>query len=75
MLRSALLLLARLLPAIALRFHVAPMQCYTNRHLRYLLRRLNEDIILWTEMEKAAEALFRRREALSTFDSHDSRST
>ena len=55
--RGALLLLARLLPAIALRFHVAPMQCYTNRHLRYLLRRLNEDVILWTEMEKAADLL------------------
>ena len=41
----------------ALRFHVAPMQCYTNRHLRFLLRRLNEDVVLWTEMEKASDLL------------------
>ena len=33
-------------------FHVAPMQCYTNRHLRFLLRQLSSKAILWTEMEK-----------------------
>lgn len=38
---------------IAVGFHVAPMQCFTNAHLRFLLRRLNPDAVLWTEMEKA----------------------
>jgi len=33
-------------------FHVAPMQCYTNRHLRFLLRQLSSKAVLWTEMEK-----------------------
>ena len=46
-----------LLATEALHFHVAPMQCYTNRHLRFLLRRLNEDVVLWTEMEKASDLL------------------
>jgi len=35
-----------------MKFHVAPMQCYTNRHLRYLLRQLSRKAVLWTEMEK-----------------------
>ena len=39
------------------RVHVAPMQCYTNRHLRHLLRLLNADAILWTEMEKVRDVL------------------
>ena len=59
MVRSLLLVILAACQALcaALRFHVAPMQCYTNRHLRYLLRRLNEDVVLWTEMEKAADLL------------------
>lgn len=36
-------------------FHVAPMQCYTNVHLRVLLRSLSTKAVLWTEMEKAAD--------------------
>jgi hypothetical protein len=40
------------LAARELQFHVAPMQCYTNRHLRFLLRQLSSKAVLWTEMEK-----------------------
>ena len=39
------------------RVHVAPMQCYTNRHLRRMLRLLSSDAILWTEMEKVSDVL------------------
>lgn len=38
-------------------FHVAPMQCYTNRHLRYFFRLLSEKAVLWTEMEKTDDLL------------------
>jgi hypothetical protein len=38
-------------------FHVAPMQCYTNRHLRRLLRMLSSRAVLWTEMEKVDDLL------------------
>jgi hypothetical protein len=38
-------------------FHVAPMQCYTNVHLRVLLRSLSAKAVLWTEMEKDADLL------------------
>ena len=41
----------------ALLFHVAPMQCYTNRHLRWLLRLLSTKAVLWTEMEKVEDLL------------------
>ena len=37
------------------KFHIAPMQCYTNRHLRDLLGRLCPAAVLWTEMEKTAD--------------------
>ena len=37
--------------------HVAPMQCYTNRHLRQLHRLLSSEAILWTEMEKVSHVL------------------
>ncbi|KAJ1495100.1 hypothetical protein T484DRAFT_1763452 [Baffinella frigidus] len=43
-------------------FHVAPMQCYTNRHLRFLLRQLSSKAVLWTEMEKV-ETFMRSEEA------------
>ena len=47
------------------KFHIAPMQCYTNRHLRDLLGRLCPAAVLWTEMEKttdlATEAARHRR--------------
>jgi tRNA-dihydrouridine synthase A len=36
---------------------MAPMQCYTNRFFRYLLRRLSSKAITWTEMEKASDIL------------------
>ncbi len=38
-------------------YHVAPMQCYTNRHLRHLLRLLSARAVLWTEMEKVEDLL------------------
>eukprot|EP00961_Rhodomonas_salina_P020147 270586-Rhodomonas_salina.1 len=38
-------------------FHVAPMQCYTNRHLRYFYRLLSSKSVLWTEMEKVEDLL------------------
>ena len=38
-------------------FHVAPMQAYTNRHLRTLCRLLSSQAVLWTEMEKADDLL------------------
>ena len=37
------------------KFHIAPMQCYTNRHLRDLLGRLCPAAVLWTEMEKTSD--------------------
>jgi len=33
-------------------FHVAPMQCFTNRYLRALYRMMSSKAVLWTEMEK-----------------------
>eukprot|EP00965_Chrysotila_dentata_P242652 6204979-Pleurochrysis_carterae.AAC.3 len=33
-------------------FHAAPMQCFTNVHLRRLFRELSANTVLWTEMEK-----------------------
>ena len=39
----------------AFTFHVAPLQCYTNRHFRKLLRLLSDTAVLWTEMEKASD--------------------
>jgi tRNA-dihydrouridine synthase A len=33
------------------------MQCYTNTHLRVLLRALSAKAVLWTEMEKSADLL------------------
>ncbi|KAJ1615968.1 hypothetical protein T492DRAFT_1109719 [Pavlovales sp. CCMP2436] len=41
------------------RFHVAPMQVYTNSHLRALLRALSPSAVLWTEMEKTDDLLAR----------------
>ena len=41
----------------ALRFHVAPLQCYTGRSMRVLLRLLSTSAVLWTEMEKADELI------------------
>ena len=38
-------------------FHVAPMQGYTHAPMRYLLRKLNPEAILWTEMEKVEDIL------------------
>ena len=40
-----------------LRFHVAPMQCYTNTHVRVLLRLLSSHSVLWTEMEKDVDVI------------------
>ena len=40
-----------------LKFHVAPMQAYTNQHLRYLYGKLNSSAWLWTEMEKTNDLL------------------
>ena len=37
--------------------HIAPMQGYTNRHLRYLYRILLPTAVLWTEMLKPRELL------------------
>ena len=39
------------------RFHVAPMQAYTNRHMRRLCWLLSKRAVLWTEMEKASDLL------------------
>jgi tRNA-dihydrouridine synthase A len=38
-------------------FHIAPMQCYTNRQLRALFHRLSPSAIKWTEMEKVDDLL------------------
>lgn len=39
------------------KFHVAPMQAYTNQHLRYFYGTLNPSAWLWTEMEKTQDLL------------------
>ena len=41
--------------AVSFELHVAPMQGYTNRHLRYLHRLLLPQATLWTEMLKPDE--------------------
>ena len=46
-------------PPNGLALHVAPMQCYTNRHFRYACRQLSESAVLWTEMEKVDDLLAR----------------
>lgn len=51
------------------RFHVAPLQGYTNHHFRYFLRTLSPDAVLWSEMLKPLElfeASPRRQEQLLT---------
>ena len=54
MLQAALALLALGEPLL---FHAAPMQCYTNRHLRTLYRCCSDRVVLWTEMEKCSDLL------------------
>ena len=44
-------------PVVRPLIHVAPMQCYTNRHFRRLLRLLSAQAVLWTEMEKVSDVL------------------
>ena len=39
------------------KFHVAPMQAYTNQHLRYFYSMLHPSAWLWTEMEKTQDLL------------------
>ena len=48
-----------------LKFHVAPLQCYTNRHMRAFLRFLSHDAVLWTEMEKAEDLASLSQRALA----------
>jgi len=43
--------------AFAYLLHLAPMQGYTNKHLRYFVRLLSEKAVLWTEMEKTEDLL------------------
>lgn len=42
-------------PGGGLLLHAAPMQGYTNEHLRQLLRGLSDGTVLWTEMEKVED--------------------
>ena len=44
-------------PRTAAKFHVAPLQAYTHRHMRNFLRLLSTSAVLWTEMEKASDLL------------------
>ena len=44
-------------PRSATKFHVAPLQAYTHRHMRNFLRLLSTSAVLWTEMEKASDLL------------------
>ena len=41
-----------------IKIHVAPMQAYTNQHLRHLYSLLNPSVWLWTEMEKTNDLLY-----------------
>ncbi len=43
---------ASAIPPSANEFHLAPMQCYTNRSLRKLAGLLSPSTVRWTEMEK-----------------------
>ena len=54
---ACIVLFLSLRAILGLRFHVAPMQAYTNKHLRYLFRQLNPSAVLWTEMEKVQDLL------------------
>jgi len=65
MLASCALGGAKLSGAHAMKFHVAPLQCYTNRHLRAFLRFLSHDAVLWTEMEKAEDLASLSQQALA----------
>lgn len=44
-------------PTNGLQIHIAPMQGYTDRHVRYFFRLLSPHVILWTEMLKAKELI------------------
>ena len=50
--------------AVPFRVHVAPLQGYTDQHLRALLRPLFPSATLWTEMEKAEDLLANGAERL-----------
>lgn len=45
-------------------FHVAPMQCYTNRPFRRLCSSLSPSSTFWTEMEKADDLMPHIQESL-----------
>eukprot|EP00929_Paragymnodinium_shiwhaense_P048403 TRINITY_DN24473_c0_g1_i2.p1 TRINITY_DN24473_c0_g1~~TRINITY_DN24473_c0_g1_i2.p1 ORF type:complete len:430 (-),score=81.27 TRINITY_DN24473_c0_g1_i2:227-1474(-) len=34
------------------KLHIAPMMGYTDRHFRYLMRLMSDELVLWTEMMK-----------------------
>ena len=46
------------------KFHVAPMQGYTDIHLRYLCRLLSPSSVLWSEMLKPKDLLYNCNEEL-----------
>mmetsp|Transcript_65168 Transcript_65168/g.90062 ORF Transcript_65168/g.90062 Transcript_65168/m.90062 type:complete len:220 (-) Transcript_65168:984-1643(-) len=58
----------------ALRFHVAPMQGFTNSHLRFFLRELSQSAVLWTEMEKADDLLISEEALVRRFIGSDHQS-
>ena len=42
---------------LSFQFHVAPLQGYTDHHLRYLYRLLSSEAVLWSEMLKPQDLL------------------
>ncbi|KAJ1437736.1 tRNA-dihydrouridine synthase, partial [Ochromonadaceae sp. CCMP2298] len=53
------------------KFHVAPMQGYTNSSLRKLFSLLSEEAVLWTEMEKVSDLLDDRAMEKRLHDEND----
>jgi len=49
----------------AIRFHLAPMQCYTNLAFRRLFQAISPDTTLWTEMEKVPDIIHADAAALA----------
>lgn len=55
--KVAWLLVVQTLPCLGFEFHFAPMQGYTDRHLRFLFRLLLPEAVVWTEMLKPSDLI------------------
>lgn len=54
-----------------MKFSVAPMMDWTNRHCRYFMRLLNKDILLYTEMVTANAIIYGDRNKLLSYSDQE----